>query len=185
MALRQITRVPGGMVSARGLKAKEPPLVAIIVTVIVGGGGGVGVGLGVGVGVGLGVGVGVGLGADVGVGLGVDVGEGVAVGVACVVAVGLALPIVGEEPGVAVVPVFTTAVGVVPVCALGVLPPQAETSASRPNNTRPSQARDGDRCVLFSIFSFFPNIPRGIDERDFDDNSSTRKYCTRLHDYMW
>jgi hypothetical protein len=142
------------------------------------------VGGGVGVGVGLGVGVGAGLGVGVGVGLGV--GEGVAVGVACVVAVavGLAPPIVGEEPGVAVVPVFTMAVGVVPVCALGELPPQAETSASRPNNNGHSQARNGDRCVLFCMFSFFPNIPRGIDERDFDDISSTRKYCTRLHD-IW
>jgi hypothetical protein len=145
---------------------------------MVGGGVGVGVGLGVGVGAGLGVGVGVGLG----VGVGDGVGEGVAVGVACVVAVGLAPPIVGEEPGVAVVPVLTIAVGVVPVCALGELPPQAETSASRPNNNGHSQARNGDRCVLFCMFSFFPNIPRGIDERDFDDNSSTRKYCTRLHD---
>jgi len=99
-----------------------------------------------------------------------------------VVVVGLAPLVVGEEPGVLPVAVFATVVGVVPVVALGELPPHAATSASRPSNKRPNQVLSGDPCVLFGMFSFFPNIPHGLDERDFDNNSSTRKYRTKLHD---
>lgn len=177
----QITSVPGGIVSARGLNAKEPPLVAIIVTVIVGGGVGVGVGLGVGLGVGVGRGAGVGVGLGVGAAVGTAVGVSVGVAVAREVAVGLTAPVVGEEPGVVVVPMFTATVGVVPVFALGDPPPQAETSASSPNNNKPNQTLSDDLCVLFGMISFFPNIPHGIDERDVHGISTTRKYCTKLH----
>ena len=93
------------------------------------------------------------------------------------------VPVVVGEASTGVTPLVglpTTAVGVVPVAALGE-PPHAAMSASKPSNNKPNQALSGDPCVLFGMFSFFPNIPRGIDERDFDNNSSTRNYCTRLH----
>ena len=148
VSLRQSTIVPRVTLITFGLKKKTPLLVVEMTTTTVGGGGGVGVGRGVGDGVGRGVGVGVGLKTCVGVGVGVEAGIVVAVGVVPpveVVAVGLVPLVVGEEvTGVLVVPLvglFTMAVGVVPEFVVGVLlPPQAATRVSKPNNKRQSQA---------------------------------------------